>query len=244
MERATTFWRKRAERAEALIEVQKTSRRYGDVAGHRALLMATVTEVGTWLGIAPTCAPLGMPRATYYRRRRSQSAPLRRRISPRALTDAERTVVLAMLHEPRFADLAPAEVYATLLDEGRYLCSERTMYRLLAAHDELRERRNQRRHPQYAAPELLAQQPNQLWSWDITKLLWAGEVDVFLAVCDARRLQPLRGRLDDRPSRERHAGRTVHSRNVRPPGHSAGPAHDPRRPRISNDLQACRAFAG
>jgi putative transposase len=76
-----------------------------------------------------------------------------------------------MLHEPRFVDLAPAEVYATLLDEGRYLCSERTMYRLLAAHDEVRERRNQLRHPRYAAPELLARRPNELWSWDITKLL-------------------------------------------------------------------------
>ena len=75
------------------------------------------------------------------------------------------------LHEPRFADLAPAEVYATLLDEGRYLCSERTMYRVLAENAEVRERRDQLRHPAYAAPELLATAPNQLWSWDITKLL-------------------------------------------------------------------------
>jgi putative transposase len=79
--------------------------------------------------------------------------------------------VLAVLHEPQFVDLAPAEVYATLLDEGRYLCSERTMYRLLAAHDEVRERRNHLRHPRYAAPELLARRPYELWSWDITKLL-------------------------------------------------------------------------
>ena len=76
-----------------------------------------------------------------------------------------------MLHEPRFADKAPAEVYATLLDEGRYLCSERTMYRVLAASQEVRERRDQLRHPHYKAPELLATAPNQLWSWDITKLL-------------------------------------------------------------------------
>jgi putative transposase len=129
-----------------------------------------VTEVGPRLGIAPTCAALGLPRATYYRRR-SQSAPSRRRSSPRALSVAECTAVLAVLHEPRFVDLAPAEVYATLLDEGRYLCSERTMYRLLAAHREVRERRNQLRHPRYAAPELLARRPNELWSWDITKLL-------------------------------------------------------------------------
>jgi putative transposase len=79
--------------------------------------------------------------------------------------------VLAVLHEERFVDLAPAEVYATLLDEGLYLCSERTMYRVLAEAAEVRERRDQLRHPKYAAPELLATQPNQLWSWDITKLL-------------------------------------------------------------------------
>jgi putative transposase len=79
--------------------------------------------------------------------------------------------VLDVLHEPRFVDLAPAEVYATLLDEGAYLCSERTMYRLLAGHTEVRERRDQLRHPTYAAPELLACRPNELWSWDITKLL-------------------------------------------------------------------------
>ncbi len=75
-----------------------------------------------------------------------------------------------MLHEDRFVDLAPAQVYATLLDEGRALCAERTMYRLLADAHEVRERRAQRRHPVYAAPELLATGPNQLWSWDITKL--------------------------------------------------------------------------
>ena len=79
--------------------------------------------------------------------------------------------MLDVLHEPRFADLAPAEVYATLLDEGRYLCSERTMYRVLAENAEVRERRDQLRHPAYQAPELLATAPNQLWSWDITKLL-------------------------------------------------------------------------
>jgi len=133
--------------------------------------MATVTEVGPRLGIAPTCAALGLPRATYYRRRRPRSAPSLHRPSPQALSVAERAAVLAVLHEPRFVDLAPAEVYATLLDDGKYLCSERTMYRVLAANQEVRERRNQLRHPHYAAPELLARQPNELWSWDITKLL-------------------------------------------------------------------------
>ena len=78
--------------------------------------------------------------------------------------------MLDLLHEPRFIDLAPAEVFAILLDEGRYLCSERTMYRILAANQEVRERRDQLRHPRYAVPELMAVGPNELWSWDITKL--------------------------------------------------------------------------
>src|SRR5216110_1186845 len=127
--------------------------------------MATVTQIGPRLGIAATCAALGLPRATYYRRRRpSRAAPPRRR-------SGERGAVLALLHEPRFVDHAPAEAYATLLDAGQYVCSERTMYRLLAEHAEVRERRDQLRHPVYAAPELLARRPNELWSWDITKLL-------------------------------------------------------------------------
>jgi putative transposase len=87
------------------------------------------------------------------------------------LSPAERQSALDLLHEPRFLDLSPAEIYATLLDEGRYLCSPRTFYRLLAAAQEVRERRDQLRHPSYAAPELLATRPNELWSWDITKLL-------------------------------------------------------------------------
>jgi putative transposase len=78
--------------------------------------------------------------------------------------------VLSILHTERFIDKAPTEVYATLLDEGTYHCSVRTMYRILAEEGEVRERRNQARHPKYQAPELLATAPNQVWSWDITKL--------------------------------------------------------------------------
>lgn len=88
----------------------------------------------------------------------------------RALSADERQAVLDILHEARFVDLAPAEIYAILLDEGRYFCSIRTMYRILAANSEVRERRNQRRHPVYTKPELLATGPNEVWSWDITKL--------------------------------------------------------------------------
>ena len=133
--------------------------------------MRTVHEMAPRLGVAPTCAALAMPRASYYRNRLPRPAPKPRPASVRALAPEEREQVLAVLHEPRFADQAPAEVYATLLDEDRYLCSERTYYRVLAAHAEVRERRNQLRHPRCAAPELLATGPNQLWSWDITKLL-------------------------------------------------------------------------
>jgi putative transposase len=88
----------------------------------------------------------------------------------RALTDGERQKVLDELHDDRFVDKSPGEVWATLLDEGRYLCSERTMYRILAENEEVKERRNQLKHPEYAKPELLAKGPNEVWSWDITKL--------------------------------------------------------------------------
>ena len=135
------------------------------------MTIATIREVGPRLGIAPTCAALGLPTATYYRRAKPPRAPARRPSPPRTLAADERTAVLAVLHAPPFVDLAPAQVYARLLDAERYLCSERTMYRILAAHDEVRERRDQLRHPSYAAPELLATAPNQVWSWDITKLL-------------------------------------------------------------------------
>jgi putative transposase len=131
--------------------------------------MEKVRELAFRLGVAPTCWALGVARATYYRSLGAK-APGEERKSPRALLPDERQQVLEVLHEPRFADLPPADVYATLLDEGEYLCSERTMYRILAENREVRERRDQLRHPHYAAPELLASGPNQLWSWDITKL--------------------------------------------------------------------------
>lgn len=132
--------------------------------------METVALQGSRLGIAPMCAAMGLSRATYYRHLTSRPRPARP-TPTRALSAGERQAVLDVLHEPRFVDLAPAEVYATLLDEGRYLCSERTMYRILAENQEVRERRNQLRHPEYKKPELLATTSNQVWSWDITKLL-------------------------------------------------------------------------
>ncbi len=92
-------------------------------------------------------------------------------VSPRGLSQAEKAEVRQILNSERFQDQAPREVYATLIDEGHYLCSWRTMYRILGEIDEICERRNQLRHPNYVKPELLATKPNELWSWDITKLL-------------------------------------------------------------------------
>jgi putative transposase len=123
------------------------------------------------LGIATACATLSVPRATFYRRRQPSTAVGRPRpVSARALGTGERDLALAALHEPRFVDKSPAEIYATLLDEGRYLCSERTLYRLLQANGEGRERRDVLRHKNHPKPELLTTRPNELWSWDITKL--------------------------------------------------------------------------
>ena len=146
----------------------------GATAEHRAMIEQTVEELTPVIGTRPACRALGAAAATIYRRRRPPAPrPQRPRPVPaRALSAAERDAVLAELHSERFVDSSPAQVWATLLDEGRYLASERTMYRLLAAeHGRVRERRDQLAHPAYAKPELLAERPNELYSWDITKLL-------------------------------------------------------------------------
>jgi putative transposase len=135
--------------------------------------MELTSQLSTEVGLSAACQSLHVARATFYRRQQPPPAvkaikPQRR--STRALTEAERAETLALLRSPQFADRAPAAVHATLLDQGGYLCSPRTMYRLLAAEGEVRERRNQLIHPHYQRPELLATAPNQLWSWDITKL--------------------------------------------------------------------------
>ncbi len=138
------------------------------------MIDTAITEIEPLVGTLAACRALGASRAGLYRRR-APAAPKRvprPRPSPtRALSDQERAAVLGELNSPRFVDASPAEVYATLLDEGRYLASQRTMYRLLAAAGPVRERRNQLTHPPYKRPELLAEQPNEVWSWDITKLL-------------------------------------------------------------------------
>ncbi len=136
------------------------------------MIAAGVSELSPVVGTSAACIALAVSRATHYRRTRGRRlGPPTPRPSPaRALTETERTTVLDLLHSDRFVDVAPGTVVATLLDEGTYHASERTMYRILADAQEVRERRDVLRHPAYAKPELLATGPNELWSWDITKL--------------------------------------------------------------------------
>jgi putative transposase len=118
------------------------------------------------------CQALEIPRASFYRHQapNTTAAVVTRQRPEHALSAAEQNMVLAILHTPRFVDLAPPQVYAQLLEEGHYLCSIRTMYRLLAADHEVRERRAVASRVVYTKPELLATKPNEVWSWDITKL--------------------------------------------------------------------------
>jgi putative transposase len=136
--------------------------------------MDAAEELAADVGSATACRAMGVSRATVYRRRSRQSSggEVRcKRRQPRALNSEQRQSVLDVLHSDRFVDKSPAAVYAALLDQGTYHCSIRTMYRILHDCREVRERRNQLRHPNYKKPELLATGPNQVWSWDITKLL-------------------------------------------------------------------------
>jgi putative transposase len=137
--------------------------------------MEAALTLSSEVGIKSACEALDVARAGFYRMQTHRNAPLmepnNRPSPPRALSSDERHGVLDILHTDRFVDKAPYEVYATLLDEGHYHCSIRTMYRILDDNKEIKERRNQLSHPVYQKPELLATGPNQVWSWDITKLL-------------------------------------------------------------------------
>ncbi len=133
--------------------------------------MTEITEeLAVEIGVKAACEVLNVPRSRVYRARQPQSEPQPRPKPKRALSENERLEVRQILNSEPFADLAPRQVYAKLLDEGQYLCHWRTMYRILSEHHEVRERRNLRRHPTYQKPELLATAPKQVWSWDITKL--------------------------------------------------------------------------
>jgi putative transposase len=158
--------------------------------------MATALALTTTDAPGDICQALGLSRATFHRGRLRMAAPPQAGTAPgdrapssstgcnpkrearrshRALAETEREAVRGQLHSERFRDSPPLQVYATLLDEGQYLCSPSTMYRILGERGEVRERRNQLVHPAYAKPELLATRPNELWSWDITKLLGAAK---------------------------------------------------------------------
>lgn len=136
--------------------------------------MTLVDEHVSDIGVSDACRTLGISRATWYRRRARGEheivAPSRSSSHPRRLTDEERAGVRAVLYSNEFIDRAPREIYAILLERGEYLCSVRTMYRILAEQNAVRERRRQRTHPENAVPRCCAEAPNQLWSWDITKL--------------------------------------------------------------------------
>jgi putative transposase len=133
-----------------------------------------ITELAPILGsVRKACRAAGRPQANHYRRHRQSPGPetpvRERKPQPRALSQAERDTVRAVLNSPSFVDMAPASVYHGLLDEGVHLCSPSTMYRILRAHDEVHERRRQATHPARVKPELVAAQPNQCWSWDIER---------------------------------------------------------------------------
>lgn len=136
--------------------------------------MIQVTEqLASEIGLTNACAVLNVPRSSLYRARQPQvgtSAPVQN-LPMRQLSTTEREIVHTTLNSERFQDCAPRQVYAALLDDGHYLCSVSTLYRILAENKEIRERRDQLRHPNYTKPELLATRPNQVWSWDITRIL-------------------------------------------------------------------------
>jgi len=136
--------------------------------------MEAVEQLTPTVSLKRACVALDVNRATLYRRRGRQTATFCKTVSrpqpPLKLNARERQAVVELMHSQRFVDVSPHTIYATLLDEGRYHCSVRTMYRILAQEGELKERRNVLSHPHYTKPELLATGPNQLWSWDITKL--------------------------------------------------------------------------
>lgn len=140
------------------------------------MIVQSIDEQGGGLGVAPLCDALDVPRSAVYRQRsrrdrqRASGRPNSRPKPPNALSEKERAAVLEILDSPRFCDMPPDAIYAHLLDQGAYYCSPRTMYRILDSHKQVKERRDQLRHPQRSAPQLKAAAANQVWTWDITKL--------------------------------------------------------------------------
>lgn len=205
--------------------------------------MNAVTTYRGRLGVGPACEALGVARSSYYRRLGPKASPVKRPRPGRALTESEREGVLDLMNNEEFRDQPPRQIWATLLDRGAYLAHWRTMYRILTENNQVKERRNQIRHVVYEKPELLATGPNELWSWDITKLRGAQKwtwyslyviMDVFSRIW--RFSIAYRG-LDDREPRARGTRKRAHRNNVPAPGGRAEPAYDPRRPRLVDDVE-------
>lgn len=133
-------------------------------------MITSASNLSATIGVSRACEVVGVPRSSFYRARQPKAEPKPRATPPRALSPAERDEIHQLLNSERFVDQSPRQVYATLLDEEVYLCHWRTMYRILEDHQQVKERRNQRRHPPAPKPQLEATGPRQLWSWDITKL--------------------------------------------------------------------------
>lgn len=179
MEKEVERLRAKLVKADLIIDVQKNFPLcWGSIPAtrQRAEVISAANSLADQVGVSVACNALRLPRSAFYRDRVLRNvcplppstgfAPRQR--PPLALSELERRVVLDLLNRPRFANCAPAAIHAQLLDEGRYVASVRTIYRLLQGCAAVREHRNQLRHPEYTKPELLAVVPNQVWSWDIT----------------------------------------------------------------------------
>jgi putative transposase len=138
-----------------------------------------MSELASKIGVKSACEVLNVPRSRIYRPVQAKAESEPRPTPAHALSDAEKASVRELLNSERFMDQPPRQVYATLLDEGQYVCHWRTMYRILHIHNEVRERRLIRRHPSYKKPELLAERPNEVWSWDITWLRGAQKLEKY-----------------------------------------------------------------
>ena len=209
----------------------------------------TAEHLAIDVGVGRACQVLGVPRSSVYRHREirqktEQDLPKKRPTPSRAMEKQERTQVLDVLNSDRFVDAAPRQVYAQLLDEGIYLCSWRSMYRILDAHEQVCERRDQLTHPAYKKPELLAQGPNQLWSWDISKLRGAGQMDLLLPLCVDGHLQSICRRLDGGQAGGSNAGNRVDPAKLSIPGDRSRYTDPPFRSRRSDDGQKPGAFTG
>ena len=199
--------------------------------------MSAALELGYRVGKAVACRALGVPRASLYRRM-LPAVPYRVRRTPaRALAATERQTVLDHLHSERFCDKAPTEVYATLIDEGIYLCSIRTMHRILAQNGELKERRNQLRYPAVQEAGTAGHGPQSGLDLGHHEAAGAGQVDLLPPLRHPGHLQSLRGGLDGGSARNRRVGQASDRRYLRQTRYRSGNSHHPRRPWNLDDLE-------